>query len=131
MSMASGEHHALSFRRNPASSASTKPPSWSVWSITPAFSTRAPIQRLPQKKGKVWSDHANVLDAAMHSSERWRSGEEAGLSEAALTNSFNIPVKMKVFAWTPTHEKDTVMTPLDSIKYHRQMLETGFMVMDP
>ncbi len=83
------------------------------------------------KKGEVWSDHANVLDAAMHSSERWRSGEEAGLSEAALTNSFNIPVKMKVFAWTPTHEKDTVMTPLDSIKYHRQMLETGFMVMDP
>ena len=38
---------------------------------------------------------------------------------------------MKVFAWTATHEKDTVMTPLDSIKYHRQMLQTAFMVMDP
>jgi penicillin-binding protein 1A len=83
------------------------------------------------KKGEVWQDHANILDAAMHSSERWRSGEEAGMSDAALANSFNTPVKMKVFAWTPTHEKDTVMTPMDSIKYHRQMLETGFMVMDP
>jgi len=83
------------------------------------------------KKGEVWQDHANVLEAAMHSSERWRSGVEAGLSEAELKASFNTPVKMRVFAWTPTREKDTVMTPLDSIKYHRQMLQTGFMVMDP
>jgi len=80
---------------------------------------------------KVWEDHANILDAAMRNSDRWRNGEEAGLSEAALRNSFNTPVKMKVFAWTPSHEKDTVMTPMDSIRYHRQMLQTGFMVMDP
>ncbi|MBS1605627.1 MAG: transglycosylase domain-containing protein [Bacteroidetes bacterium] len=83
------------------------------------------------KKGEVWQDHANVLEAAMHSSERWRSGAEAGMSEAELKASFNTPVRMRVFAWTPTREKDTVMTPLDSIKYHRQMLQTGFMVMDP
>jgi penicillin-binding protein 1A len=38
---------------------------------------------------------------------------------------------MKVFAWNANREKDTVMTPLDSIKYHRQMIQTGFMVMDP
>jgi penicillin-binding protein 1A len=38
---------------------------------------------------------------------------------------------MKVFAWNATREKDTVMSPLDSIKYNRQMLQTGFMVMDP
>lgn len=84
----------------------------------------------PQLK-KVWDDHQNILDAAMHNSDRWRSGVAAGMSEAALRESFNQPVKMRVFAWTPTHEKDTVMTPMDSIKYHRQMLETGFMVMDP
>ena len=83
------------------------------------------------KKGEVWAEHGNVLDAAMRSSERWRNAEDAGLSDAAIRNSFNTPAKMKVFAWTPTHEKDTVMTPMDSIKYHRQMLETGFMVMDP
>jgi len=83
------------------------------------------------KKGEVWQDHANILEAAMRSSERWRISEDAGMTEAAIRASFNIPVKMKVFAWTPTREKDTVMTPMDSIKYHRQMLETGFMVMDP
>ena len=83
------------------------------------------------KKGEVWQDHANILEAAMRSSERWRTSEDAGMTEAAIRASFNIPVKMKVFAWTPTREKDTVMTPMDSIKYHRQMLQTGFMVMDP
>jgi len=38
---------------------------------------------------------------------------------------------MKVFAWNSKREKDTVMSPLDSIKYNRQMLETAFMAMDP
>lgn len=38
---------------------------------------------------------------------------------------------MKVFAWNPQREKDTIMTPYDSIKYHREMLQTAFMVMDP
>jgi len=38
---------------------------------------------------------------------------------------------MKVFAWNEKREKDTVMSPLDSIKYNRQMLETAFMAVDP
>ena len=38
---------------------------------------------------------------------------------------------MKVFAWNAKRETDTVMTPMDSIKYTRQMIQTAFMVMDP
>jgi len=38
---------------------------------------------------------------------------------------------MHIFAWNNTRGKDTIMTPYDSIKYHRQMLQAGFMVMDP
>jgi penicillin-binding protein 1A len=83
------------------------------------------------RTGSVWDDHNNILDAAMRNSERWQDADEAGLSEAAIRGSFNVPVKMKVFAWNAAREKDTVMTPMDSIKYHRQMLQTGFMVMDP
>ncbi|GGA89216.1 transglycosylase domain-containing protein [Puia dinghuensis] len=83
------------------------------------------------RNGDVWADHQNILDAAMRNSERWQNEEDDGLSDAAIRNSFNVPVKMKVFAWNATREKDTVMTPLDSIKYCRQMLQTGFMVMDP
>jgi len=83
------------------------------------------------KNGDVWQGHTNILEAAMRSSDRWRNEEDDSLSEAAIRNSFHQPVKMKVFAWNAAHEKDTIMTPLDSIKYHRQMLQTGFMVMDP
>lgn len=83
------------------------------------------------RNGAIWKDHKNIIEAAMRSSERWQDGEDAGLSEDAIRNSFYQPVKMRVFAWNAAREKDTVMTPLDSIKYHRQMLQTGFMVMDP
>lgn len=83
------------------------------------------------RKGEVWQDHNNILEAAMHSSERWRDEAEDGMSDAEIRNSFRRPVSMKVFAWNAAHEKDTVLTPLDSIRYNRQMLQTGFMVMDP
>jgi penicillin-binding protein 1A len=83
------------------------------------------------RNGSVWDAHRNILDAAMHNSERWQNEEDAGLSDAEIRFSFTVPVHMKVFAWNTAREKDTVMTPLDSIKYHRQMLQTGFMVMDP
>ena len=83
------------------------------------------------RSGAVWTDHNNILEAAMRNSERWQNEEDAGLPETDIRNSFNVPVKMKVFAWNTARQKDTVMTPLDSIKYHRQMLQTGFMVLDP
>ncbi|MBD0332915.1 MAG: penicillin-binding protein, partial [Chitinophagaceae bacterium] len=83
------------------------------------------------KSGKVWRDRRNVLEAAMKNSERWRDLQDEGLSDAEIRRTFSRPVKMKVFAWNPKREKDTIMTPLDSIKYHRQMLQTGFMVLDP
>ena len=38
---------------------------------------------------------------------------------------------MKVFAWNDKREKDTVMTPLDSIKYHKQIMQVGFLSIDP
>jgi penicillin-binding protein 1A len=38
---------------------------------------------------------------------------------------------MKVFAWNNKREKDTTMTPMDSIKYHKQMLQASFLLTDP
>ena len=38
---------------------------------------------------------------------------------------------MKIFAWNSNRYKDTVMSPYDSVKYCRQMLQAGFMAMDP
>jgi penicillin-binding protein 1A len=83
------------------------------------------------RKGLIWNDHKNVLDGYMKSSDRWESMRDDGISETDIRKSFDVPVAMKVFAWNSRREKDTVMTPLDSIKYSRQMLETAFLAMDP
>jgi penicillin-binding protein 1A len=83
------------------------------------------------KTDAVWKGRENVLEAAMKASERWRSLKEDGLSESEIKKSFTKKVPMKVFAWNANREKDTVMTPLDSIKYNRELLQTAFMVMDP
>ncbi len=52
------------------------------------------------------------------------------LQEAA-DRAFNTPVSMRVFAYNDELEKDTVMTPLDSIRYHRMFLQTGILGVDP
>ncbi len=83
------------------------------------------------KSGSVWKGHQNVLDAAMKASDRWKNMSKDGIDETDIKKSFSVKVPMKVFAWNKTRSKDTVMTPMDSIKYHRQMLQAGFMAMDP
>lgn len=83
------------------------------------------------KTGSIWKGHENVLESAMKASDRWTSMKADGVPENEIRKSFNEQVPMKVFAWTSKREKDTVMTPMDSIKYHRQMMQAGFVVMDP
>jgi penicillin-binding protein 1A len=83
------------------------------------------------KKGTIWKEHPEVLRAAMKNSDRWRNMKEDGLEDKDIEKSFHKAVQMRVFAWNSKRYTDTVMTPLDSIKYHRQMMQSGFMVMDP
>lgn len=80
---------------------------------------------------RLWKERENIIEAAMKSSERWRVMKEDEVDEKEIRASFLTPVPMKVFAWNAKHEKDTVMTPRDSIKYHKQMLQTSFVAMDP
>ncbi len=83
------------------------------------------------KNGGIWKEHENVLEAQMKRSDRWKNGVEDGLSDKEIRASFYVKTPMTVFAWNNKREKDTVMTPLDSIKYHRTMVQSAFMVMDP
>ncbi len=83
------------------------------------------------KSGKVWKGYENVLEAAMKNSDRWAAMKDEGFSDKEIKESFQKKTPMKVFAWNKDREKDTVMTPYDSIKYHRQMLQSSFMAMDP
>ncbi len=58
--------------------------------------------------------------------EFWKDLEER------IEEDFNTPTDMKVFAYgVDGFEKDTVMTPLDSIRYHRMIMQAGVMAMDP
>lgn len=83
------------------------------------------------KKGIVWKGHENILEAAMKQSERWRNMQREGVPDEEIKKSFYQKTPMKVFAWNKERSKDTIMTPFDSIKYHRQMLQAGFLAMDP
>lgn len=79
----------------------------------------------------VWKNHQDILMRAMKESERWRQMKEDEIDEAEIKKSFYVPIRMKVFAWNHDREKDTVMTPMDSIKYLKQMMQTSFAAMDP
>ncbi len=83
------------------------------------------------KKGTVWKGYEHVIEAAAKQSERWRNLKKDGLDDEDIRKTFDQKIPMHIFAWNSTRGKDTVMTPLDSIKYHRQMLQAGFMVMNP
>jgi penicillin-binding protein 1A len=73
-----------------------------------------------------------ILERAMKNSERWRAMARDGKSEKEIRASFREPAEMTVFDWnSPTREKDTVMTPLDSIRYYKTFLRAAMMSMEP
>jgi len=80
---------------------------------------------------KRWADHNKTLMRAVRETERYRFLKDEGMDEKAIMENFKQPTPMKVFAWNAAREKDTTMTPLDSIKYMKGFVQTGFMVMDP
>lgn len=83
------------------------------------------------KNGKVWEDFGKVIDSAMKQSDRWAIMKEEGYTDEEIRRAFKKKVPMKVFAWNAKREKDTTMSPYDSIKYHKQIMQASFMAMDP
>jgi penicillin-binding protein 1A len=86
---------------------------------------------LKSNGARMWKGRDNVIEAAMKYSERWKNFEEEGKSPEEIKKTFYEKVKMKVFAWNAKREMDTVMTPYDSIKYHKQLMQTSFVAMEP
>lgn len=70
-----------------------------------------------------------ILKQAMKASYRWTVMTELEKSEEEIIASFSQKTKMKVFTWKG--EKDTIMTPLDSIRYYKHFLQSGLMAMEP
>lgn len=71
----------------------------------------------------------DVLTRSIKQSERYRNLSKAGMKYADIRKTFNVKTEMQVFTWQGL--RDTVMTPLDSIKHYKAFFRSGFMVMDP
>ncbi|SDH48740.1 penicillin-binding protein 1A [Flavobacterium omnivorum] len=70
-----------------------------------------------------------ILNQAMKSSNRWAVMKSMDKTEEDIVKSFSEKTKMTVFSWKG--EKDTIMTPLDSIRYYKHFLQSGLMAMEP
>jgi len=74
-------------------------------------------------------EYKNLMERAMKNSNRWIHLKYLGYSEKEIRESFDKKVEMRVFSWKG--EKDTIMTPRDSILYYKAYLRTGMMSMEP
>ena len=88
-----------------------------------------------QKANAPYSSHLSAADVKrilqrnVRQCERYRVMKAAGASDDEIDRAFRTPVEMSIFTYHG--EVDTVMTPMDSIRYYKSFLRTGFFSMDP
>jgi len=70
-----------------------------------------------------------IFKRAMKRSERWRKMRISGKSEQEMFNSFQVEVPMTIFSWKG--DIDTIMKPIDSIRYYKHFMQVGMMSMEP
>jgi len=98
--------------------------------VQPGFYRRARGFRNPPYSNDISAREVeNLMNASMQRSDRYSSMRRAGISEDSIRVAFNTPVNMRVFSWRG--DIDTVMTPLDSIRYYKYFVRASFMVEDP
>ena len=72
---------------------------------------------------------AGIMNRSMRQTDRYRAMKKAGASAAEIEEAFNTPVEMQIFSYDGII--DTMMTPLDSVRWLKYFLRCGFMSMDP
>ena len=106
-------------------------------------SMRIHLSSLQKDFNKHWKGYTNapfpkdfdqeqieqILKQAMRRSERYRKLKKAGKSKNEINTIFRKKVPMTVFSWKG--ERDTLMSPIDSIKYYKYFIHSGMMSMDP
>jgi penicillin-binding protein 1A len=81
------------------------------------------------KGREAWEDQPQIIDEGVKKSERYRRLKSSGASESEIRKVFDKKTKMRVFTWKG--ERDTLMTPRDSVKYYKMFYQTGFMAVEP
>lgn len=74
------------------------------------------------------SEVRDILKRSVRQSERYRAMKANGFSEEEIQKAFRTPVEMSVFTYHG--DVDTIMTPLDSIRYIKSYLRSGFVSME-
>ncbi len=72
---------------------------------------------------------ASILNRSKTQSERYRVMRQAGCSDEEIDEAFNTKMQMTVFTYHG--DVDTLMSPMDSIRYYKKFLRSGMMSMDP
>ena len=80
-------------------------------------------------KNKPWGKDKSVVSRGMKRSERYQKLKKRGVPDAQIKEIFNRPTSVSLFNWNGN--KQIEMTPMDSIQYYLQILNAGFMAMDP
>lgn len=76
-----------------------------------------------------WNKNASVLEDAKKRSYRYKKLINEGKSSKEINKIFRTKVRMKIFTWQG--DKEVNMSPLDSLKHYAQILNTGFLAMEP
>ena len=69
------------------------------------------------------------IDKAMQQTERWVAMKKTGMSDSEIIAAFNTPMNMRVFTYKG--ERDTVLTPRDSLIHYKKTMRGAFVAIDP
>jgi penicillin-binding protein 1A len=98
--------------------------------VQPDFYRRARWLKNPPYSDDIKKDEVeDLIMASLKQSDRFYIMHARGVSEDSIMLAFNTRVKMRVFSWKG--ERDTIMTPLDSIRYYKYFIRSAFMAEDP
>ena len=98
--------------------------------LQPAFDKEKRGRKTAPFSGSLSVDQVNkIMMRSVRQCDRYRALKAQGASEEEIMRSFNTKIEMSVFSYHG--EKDTVMTPLDSIRYYKTFLRSGFISMCP
>jgi penicillin-binding protein 1A len=86
---------------------------------------------MKNNNNRIWKEHEKTLEDAIHQSERWKMMAEDEISETEIKKSFFVKTPMKILAFNAKTEIDTILTPYDSIKYQKLLLQASFVCMNP
>ena len=100
-----------------------------VGELQPAFEKEQKNNKNRPYSSKLSAEKvSNLLQRAVRQSGRYIQMKEDGFSDSEIDKAFKTPVEMTVYS--SKGDIDTLMSPLDSIKYYKNFLRSGFMCMD-